>query len=180
MPTSVLNYNTPINCFKQYFPETRIPSNLPPKIFGCTVYVHLSGQGQSKQDPRAEKCVFIGYAPNKKGLDTFITMDVKFIEHQPYFQKIPFLGENQREEIFWETIPTPLPLPKIVNCENENATVVPSSSLPGITHSSTGGEVQNAVLRVYTRKKNHKKCREPTILLAPTQSDTQVSSGSRN
>ena len=48
---------------------------------------------------------FIGYAPNKKGYKCFnpktrkhiISMDVTFLEHQPYFQK-KFLkgGETKR------------------------------------------------------------------------------------
>ena len=48
MPTRVLNYSTPLECLKKCFHETRIPSNLPLKIFGCTVYVHLSSTEQSK------------------------------------------------------------------------------------------------------------------------------------
>lgn len=55
MYTSVLYYNTPLNCLEQYFLETCIPSNLLPKNFGCRIYLHLSGKGQSKLDPEAEK-----------------------------------------------------------------------------------------------------------------------------
>ena len=102
MPTRVLNYSTPLECLKKCFHETCIPSNLPLKIFGCTVYVHLSSKGQSKLEPRAEKCVFIGYAPNKKGYKCFnpktrktvVSMDVTFLEHQPYFQKKILQGER--------------------------------------------------------------------------------------
>lgn len=88
------------------------------------VYVHLSSRGQSKLDPRAEKCVFNGYAPNKKGYKSFnpkprktvISMDVTFLEHQPYFQKKFLQGEKKKkEETFWNVIPT---LPKTVDCEN--------------------------------------------------------------
>ena len=41
MLTRVLNYITPLDCFKKYFPESRIQSNLPLKIFGITAYVHI-------------------------------------------------------------------------------------------------------------------------------------------
>ena len=54
MPTRVLNYITPLECFKKYFPESRIQSNLPLKIFGCTAYVHIPNKNRSKLDPRAD------------------------------------------------------------------------------------------------------------------------------
>ena len=66
-PTRVLQYVTPLDYFKKTFPTCRINSDLPLKIFGCIVYVHIPSKFQSKLDPRAEKCVFIGYAPNKRG-----------------------------------------------------------------------------------------------------------------
>ena len=44
MPTRVLNYSTPLECLKKCFHETRIPSNLPLKIFGCTVYLVRGNQ----------------------------------------------------------------------------------------------------------------------------------------
>ena len=50
--------------------------------------------------------------------------------------------------------------------------------LPSIVESSTGEEIlphvpkeQNIELRVYTKKKNHQKSREPTIPLTQVQSD---------
>ena len=88
MFTCVLNYITPLECFQKYFPESRIQSNLPLKIFGCTVYVHIPSKDRSKLDPRAEIYIFIGYAPNKKVYKCFnpktrktvISMDVTFLE----------------------------------------------------------------------------------------------------
>ena len=67
MPTRVLKYITPLQCLTNSFPDNRITSELPLKVFGCTVFVHLPSHLRSKLDPRAEKCVFVGYAPNKKG-----------------------------------------------------------------------------------------------------------------
>ncbi|XP_059632903.1 eIF-2-alpha kinase GCN2 isoform X3 [Cornus florida] len=121
MPTRVLNYFTPLESLKKSFPETRIYSNLPLKVFGCTVFVHLPSRLRSKLDPRAEKCVFVGYAPNKKGYKCFnptkkkmfISMDVFFLENHPYFQKTFLQGEKESEENFWE-ISTNIPLPKTI------------------------------------------------------------------
>ena len=98
MPTRVLKHITPLQCLKSFFPESRINSDLPLKIFGCIAYVHIPKRSQSKLDPRAEKCVFVGYAANRKGYKFFnpitkrfhVTMDATFIETLPYFTKISF------------------------------------------------------------------------------------------
>lgn len=66
MPTKILQYITPLESSKKSFPESRINSALPLKIFGCTAYVHIPKRSRSKLDPRAEKCIFLGYPPNKK------------------------------------------------------------------------------------------------------------------
>ena len=96
MPTCVLNYITPLECFKKYFLEYGIQSNLPLKIFKCTTYVHIFNKNQFKLDPRVEKCIFIGYALNKKGYKCFnlktgktvVSMNITFMENQHFFQKI--------------------------------------------------------------------------------------------
>ena len=68
MPRMVLKYIIPLECLKKVFPKSRINFELPLKIFGCTAYVHVPKRLRSKLDPRAEKCVYVGYTPNKKGL----------------------------------------------------------------------------------------------------------------
>ena len=68
-------------------------TDLSLKVFGCTAFVHIHYNSQSKLDPRAEKCIFIGYAPNQKGYKCFntttkklyVSMDVTFLEDQPFF-----------------------------------------------------------------------------------------------
>ena len=37
------------------------------KVFGCIVYVHVPDELRTKLDPKAEKCVFIGYSLEQKG-----------------------------------------------------------------------------------------------------------------
>ena len=118
MPTRVLRYITPLEGLRKIFPECKINYDLPLKVFGCTVYVHLPSRLQSKLDPRAEKCVFVGYAPNKKGYKCynprskkiFVSMDVSFVESQPYFQQNYLQGEIVNNEAqFRETDPLPTP-----------------------------------------------------------------------
>ena len=118
MPTRVLNYSTPLEFFTKMFPFSRLFSDLPLKIFGCITFVHIPNNTQSKLDPRAVKCVFIGYAPNKKGYNCYnpqtrkmyVSIDVNFFEQNSYFHKNSLQGENEvMEENFWDLNPTPLP-----------------------------------------------------------------------
>ena len=37
------------------------------KVFGCLAYVHIPDELRPKLDPKAEKCVFIGYSLEQKG-----------------------------------------------------------------------------------------------------------------
>ena len=67
MPTHTLKYITPLDYFKRTFPACKINSNLPLKVFECTVFIHIPNNFQSKLNPKVKKCVCIGYAPNKKG-----------------------------------------------------------------------------------------------------------------
>lgn len=47
MPTQVLNYTTPLDSLNQIFPNTRIYSNLPLKVFGCTIFFNLPNRLRS-------------------------------------------------------------------------------------------------------------------------------------
>jgi len=61
------------------------------KIFGCTAFVH-EHKNVGKLEPRAIKCVFVGYSPTQKGYKCFdpknkkmfVTMDVTFFENKPF------------------------------------------------------------------------------------------------
>ena len=43
------------------------PDLLHLKVFGCIAYVHVPDELHTKLDPKAEKCVFIGYFLKQKG-----------------------------------------------------------------------------------------------------------------
>jgi hypothetical protein len=63
------------------------------KIFGCTCFVHVSTTHRNKLDPRAVKCIFLGYSQTQKGYKCYdslskklyVTRDVRFVEQIPYF-----------------------------------------------------------------------------------------------
>ncbi|KAL6328004.1 hypothetical protein AAG906_031348 [Vitis piasezkii] len=67
MPSRVLKFQTPCQILLKSFPTTRLISTVPPKIFGCSVFVHINQQHRSKLDPRSLKCIFLGYSSNQKG-----------------------------------------------------------------------------------------------------------------
>ena len=69
---------------------------VPPKVFGCTCFVRDHRPSVGKLDPRAIKCIFVGYSSGQKGYKCwspserrlFISMDVTFRE------SVPFYGEK--------------------------------------------------------------------------------------
>jgi hypothetical protein len=64
-----------------------------PKVFGSVCFVHDYKNNVGKLDPRAVKCVFVGYSPTQKGYRCwcpsehrfFVSLDVTFSENEPYF-----------------------------------------------------------------------------------------------
>ena len=71
MPLRALNYQSPLETLKGQNTYT-----VPPKVFGCVCFVHIKDAG--KLDPRALRCVFIGYSPTQKGsIGGFISLGRK-------------------------------------------------------------------------------------------------------
>ena len=131
MPSRVLKFQTPCQTLLLSYPDTRIISSLPLKVFGCTTFVHIHQRHQSKLDPKATKCLFLGYSPTKKGYKCYspitrrfyTSMDVTFFENQSYYQKTHIQGENLQECNFW--LDTSI-LPKT----KSNAIIEPKNSIP--------------------------------------------------
>ena len=75
---------------------------ISPKVFGCVSFVHVHSHGQGKLDPRAVKCVFIGYSPTQKGYKcyhpptrkTYVSTNVTFVERENYFSSPSLQGET--------------------------------------------------------------------------------------
>ena len=110
MPSKVLHFKTPLQVLSSH---VALPTVLllPPRVFGCVVFVHLYKNQRSKLDPCAVKCLFLGYGPTKKGYKCFdpinkrlyITMDATFIESEHFYSPtVPnsaLQGECKREEL---------------------------------------------------------------------------------
>nr|KYP73851.1 Retrovirus-related Pol polyprotein from transposon TNT 1-94 [Cajanus cajan] len=115
LPTRILNGISPIESLLSFVPSCPLISSLPSRVFGCTFFVHSHHPNRSKLDPKALKCVFIGYPSNKKGYKcyhpqsrrVFITMDVTFHETQSFYVSPPLQGEKtlEVEELSFLSLP---------------------------------------------------------------------------
>ena len=203
MPTRVLKYQSPLEYFTLIYPSSRITSNIQLRVFGCTVFVHVPNHLRSKLDPRSEKCVFLGYAPNKEGYKCFnpqtkkfhVSMDVIFLENQPFFGQNSLQGEKENsEDHFWHTS-TPMPNPFLpdlgTSTQTQKTDISNNEKLgnlelqePSVNVPETGGEIlQDKIpppeLRVYTRKYHHSS-KDPLINSIQPQSLPPSTDSSEN
>ena len=89
MPSSVLHAQIPHSLL---FPDQPLYF-LPPRVFGCTCFVHILTPGQDKLSAKATKCIFLGYSLLHKGYRCyspqthryFLSADVTFFEDSPFF-----------------------------------------------------------------------------------------------
>ena len=106
MPTRVLHFQKPVDVFKNCFPTSRLVIDISLKNFGCTTFVHIHSHNHGKLDPKARKCVFVGYSPTQKEYKCFnpilrklfVSMDVTFFETTPYFDNNHLQGESERKD----------------------------------------------------------------------------------
>ena len=193
MPSKVLGYNTPLKTLQSYFPLNRSFTNLEAKIFGCTAFVHVHDYNRNKLDPRAIKCVFLGFSPTQKGYKCFdpssgkmfVSMDVTFFENKPFFDKTPLQGESELEDQFWDSNSVVLPLwdeqiilknqePKehVSSTPIDNMTMTKDIELP-IVAAHKGNEITNTSvpkIKIYTRKRATKRNELPLPLALPSPS----------
>ncbi|BAT89058.1 hypothetical protein VIGAN_05273900 [Vigna angularis var. angularis] len=56
-----------MEALSSFYPNLSTTNNLKPRVFGCISYVHIHNTDRGKLDPRALKCVFVGYSLTQKG-----------------------------------------------------------------------------------------------------------------
>jgi len=104
MPSTVLAGNMPYSVLfpnKSLFP-------VEPKVFGSTCYVRDVRPSVTKLDPKALKCVFLGYSRLQKGYQCYsvelgkylVSTDVVFAEATPFFYAPP-ISTSEVEEDEW-------------------------------------------------------------------------------
>jgi len=104
---------TPIATVHGMTPEEKFTGKKPDvshlRVFGCIAYVHVSNEKRSKLDPKAEKCIFIGYSLEQKGYKCFnpstrklqVSRDVVFDEMVSWYPplKIAENGEARNGDV---------------------------------------------------------------------------------
>ena len=109
LPSRVLSFKTPFQVLLQSFTNTKLISNFPTKVFGCTAFVHMNQPHRTKLDPKSLKCIFVGYSPTQKGYKCYsptkrrfyISKDVTFLETHPFYSKNK-VGEESVSNYFWK------------------------------------------------------------------------------
>lgn len=106
LPLRVLDSKTPIKLLTQFYPHVRTSNGLPLKIYGV-YFIHEHSQNGGKLDPRAIKCVFIGYSSTQNGYrcynplskKLYIATNVTFAETKQYFSMSYLQGETSSVEV---------------------------------------------------------------------------------
>ena len=106
LPSTTLGLKTPMEVLSFFYPNVQTSNNLTPRIFGCTSFVHVHNNNRGKLDPRAIKCIFVGYSSTKKGYKCyhppsrrfFVIADVTFDEGRSYFTQTYLQGESSHME----------------------------------------------------------------------------------
>lgn len=81
--------------------NSKLLSELQLELLGCTTYVHIQPNFRSKLDPRAIKCIFVGYSNSQKRYKCYcasnrricVTLDVTFNKKHAFYRSV---GETER------------------------------------------------------------------------------------
>jgi len=73
------------------------------RVFGYIAYVHVPDENRSKLDPKAEKCIFIGYSLEQKGYRCFnpsiqklqVSRDVVFDEMVSWYSPLKVAKDGE-------------------------------------------------------------------------------------
>lgn len=151
IPSRVLGFKTPMQVLSSFYPDLNMSNKLIPRIFGCVSFVHVHTHQRGKLDPRALKCVFVGYSSTQKGYKCyhplskkfFVSFDVTFQENIGYFTQ-PYpqeeISKMENKDLFLLDLPF-RPSPPLSN---------PSSS---ILIESEQVDDSTRPLQVYSRRR---------------------------
>ncbi|RVX13699.1 hypothetical protein CK203_010207 [Vitis vinifera] len=74
MPSPIMGFKTPLQALAVSI-SIMSTTMLPPRTFGCVVYIHLHYNQRTKLNPCARRCLFLGYATNQKGEEAVATQE---------------------------------------------------------------------------------------------------------
>ncbi|KAJ9678037.1 hypothetical protein PVL29_022810 [Vitis rotundifolia] len=176
MPTIVLKGDIPYKVIHPH--KSLFPIEL--RIFGCTCYVRDTRPSVTKLDPKALKCVFLGYSRLQKGYRCFstnlnkylVSTDVVFSENTSFFSS-PTSSASKEEDEEWLVY-------QVVN----SRPIVGQSSMvdcdASLTHLGTVVDVPTApvkppIVQVYSRRPvTTDTCPAPTPSSSDPSSDLDL------
>ncbi|XP_038893704.1 uncharacterized protein LOC120082554 isoform X1 [Benincasa hispida] len=142
MSSQALKFQTPLDSFKESYPNTRLLSVVPIRDFGCVMFVHTHGPNQTKFTPRAQKCIFVGYPLHQHGYKCYHPSSKKilyFVSINGHSSKIihsfpngSLQGENTSEETNWGPSLSVFLEPILDISTNES--IRPTKQVPWITY----------------------------------------------
>ena len=72
LPSKTLGLLSPINILDNLYPNVRLKTDLPNKIFGCIAYVHNPTHKHNNWSHKALKCFFWAILQPKKDIKSII------------------------------------------------------------------------------------------------------------
>ncbi|KAK3003550.1 hypothetical protein RJ639_019485 [Escallonia herrerae] len=183
IPSTVLNRDVP---YSVLFPtKTLFP--IEPRIFGSTCFVRDVRPHLTKLDPKALKCVFLGYSRLQKGyrcyspdLHRYLVSTDVFSEHSPFFSSksdSSSKGEDD-DRLTYEIFPT-VPIEPAIsedrNLEDEDVDCLGEQAIV------TSAPVKPPIVQVYSRRpEHHDTCPEPASSSSdPPPTDLDLPTGLR-
>jgi hypothetical protein len=113
------------------------------KVFSCIAYVHVPDEKRSKLDPKAEKCIFIGYSLQQKGYRCFnpstwklqVSRNVVFHEMVSWYPplKVAEDGEARTSDV-----------PSNVEQESQLISAPQESSISGLSSTPWKGRLRSS------------------------------------
>ncbi|CAA0841419.1 cysteine-rich RLK (RECEPTOR-like protein kinase) 8 [Striga hermonthica] len=109
LPTKALAMSTPLDAISTMCTLSSVLS-LEPRVFGCTVFIHVPKIHRTKFSPCSVKCVFVGYGKSQKGYRCYdpatrrvhVTLDCHFLETEYFYaSQLSGQGEKVNDSLTW-------------------------------------------------------------------------------
>ena len=107
LPSRILGMKSPLELLEKKYPEVKLKTGLPVKIFGCIGYVYSSAHRTDKWSTKGLKCVFVGYSTTQKGYKLYhpitkkyiVSKDVVFDENQFFYKPIRHIQSTPTSDV---------------------------------------------------------------------------------